>query len=138
MNRTPRVQPIFRSLRLQSRAQDGFTLLESVVAILVVGTSLVAGISLLGVQQQALATTDLQDAALRQLSIEMEKVRGTPVRELSAKSWEVIAEDPRFECNRDVEPWLTTSVRVTCTVRWDDRNGQSQQIAAATLRSEVR
>lgn len=117
------------------RCEAGFSLIESVVTIVLVGGSLVAGISLMGMQQDTLSGSHRRSSAVRYLTRELERVRATPVRELGDRAPAAIAEDTTFTRQWVVTRFDDDSKQVEVTISWQDDRAQRQSAEATTLRS---
>ena len=85
------------------RRMAGVTLLECIAVIVIVGTSLVAGISLFSFQGTAYLSEKASWKAVRFLSREMERVHATDFDSLELTNFEPVAEDPAYEVRRVVK-----------------------------------
>ena len=132
---------------IPSRRQGGFTLVEVLVAFLVMTLGLLAVIRLQPALRQHAELARQRSEATRLAQQDIEALRGfvqigiagsTPAFDAIAAASYAIEPDalgsPRYGVERRVDAGAVPNARaVDVTVRWLDRAGEPQQVALATL-----
>lgn len=132
---------------IASRRQGGFTLVEVLVAFLVMTLGLLAVIRLQPELRQHAELARQRSEATRLAQQDIEALRGfvqlrvagtSPAYDAIASASYAVEADvlgsPRYAVDRRVDTGAVANARaVEVTVRWVDRAGQTQQVALATL-----
>ncbi|MCI0651976.1 MAG: type II secretion system GspH family protein [Planctomycetes bacterium] len=121
---------------LRARRHAGFTLLETIACIAIIGTSLVAAIALFGMTQEVARAENGGGSALRFLAREMERARSTDYASLASQDYAPVPEDPSFKVCREVSPVGADMKRVVTRVRWTTPQGIEHTDSVETIRCE--
>ncbi len=121
---------------MSSTKNQGVTLIECVLAIVITGTTLVAGLEIFGHHQVAAAHKESAWEALQYLGNEAERVRALDFDQLQSTSFEPLAENPDYEVQYAVVDVDSTCRRVTITIRWTSMSGSFSRRSLRTFRCE--
>ena len=118
----------------RSRSRVGSTLLECVASIVILGTGLVAGISLFGMHETVVAQEAAVAGASRHLRAEIEKQRTVPFDRLKSFTAQPVEGDPTYSVSSSVVVVESDVVSVTSIITWTSLSGVRQKISATSLR----
>lgn len=107
---------------------------EVLGAIVILGTAMVAGISLYGTQEQSFQAQLQSSRALQFLNREMERIRATEFESLMGMSATAVPEDPAYELSVTITDLTTTTREVAIVVTWVTGTGITRSESMHTLR----
>lgn len=116
--------------------QRGFSLIECMCALAIIGTALVASLSMYSAQESALATQRHEARARAYLMREFEWTNALPFEVLTSMDWTPIVSDGDFEVRRDVRSLSSNMCEVRVSVRWLSTSDASRTESLYTVRYE--
>lgn len=121
---------------MKTARQSGVTLAEALMAIVILGTSVVAGLELFGYQHSSTLGQSQAWTAQRFLQREYEWVRVVPYEQLSSSSFEDVAEDASYQIGQTVSALDANSLEIELVIRWINQRGLVQTRSVTTVRCE--
>ncbi|MEM7165145.1 MAG: hypothetical protein AAF581_06745 [Planctomycetota bacterium] len=116
--------------------QRGISLLESMAAVVILGTGMVAGIGLFRVQSVAVAQKNAYLGAQQHLRNELEALRARPFAELKSTPSTATEADSDYLISTVVTTLEPGVARVDTSVSWMSSTGQAPQITVTIIRCE--
>ena len=117
----------------KSRAsQSGLTLIEVIASMLILASSVVAGLELFSLQQEVHAAGVSRSRANMFASREIELMRSEEFQNLENTQYEVLAEDAAFDLARTVTEVTPGLKQVQVRVRWHTPRGGRQMVSHLT------
>ena len=113
--------------------QPGFSLLECLAAIVILGSSLVAGLSLLGFHEQMTMANEATRKAHVFLDREIERIHATPFPALKTTSYAPLPENSAYQMRRVTQSIDADTKAVTIDVLWTTPWGLSRTDTVSTL-----
>ena len=96
----------------------GFTLIECAMAIVILATAMITGLTLMDARYSVSASHGLSVVGSHVLSREMELIRSTPYEKLDDRALATFRYDSRFQTGWTVTDLTPTSRTVVVTVEW--------------------
>ena len=117
------------------RRQRGFSLVEALIAFLVLSLGMLAVVQLQPALRQHVEAARQRSEATRLAQQDIESSRSAAAIEPRTLTVEAdTLGSPRYELTRGVDAAAVPNARaVTVTVRWVDRSGEAQQLVLATF-----
>ena len=120
--------------RTRQKPEAGLTLIECLACIVILGTAVVAGVSLTGIQAEVVAGDELNVLATRFLQRELEYLDGVDYEAIVEQTPTAVPEDGRFYVSCDIHETAKTYKEITLTIEWSSQNGVKQTETLSTLR----
>ena len=117
-----------------SRRESGASLIEAILIIVILGTTVVAGLALLGYQSDSSQDQALAWQAQGFLQREYEWVRAMPFIQLRTTAFEPVDEDPTFEIQHVLISADATTREVEVRIRWTTHRGVVRTRSVSTIR----
>ncbi|MEW6272529.1 MAG: prepilin-type N-terminal cleavage/methylation domain-containing protein [Thermodesulfobacteriota bacterium] len=124
-----------RPTRRLARDVRGFTIVETMVAIVIIGFAFLGVAGVHGVSSRAQSLGQNQGLARFVTDQELEEMRRLPFDQIVSGSSSATVEGVAFNVNRDVQA-VANGARVTVTTTWTDRFGP-QTMTFTTIVSQV-
>ena len=121
-------------VRSRKRRRSGFTLLECVASLMIVGTSIIAGLSLFALHDQSYATQSDAYQALGYLQRDMERIRVIEWDALVTTDFAPVPEDATFALRRVVTTVDAVTTQVVVEIQWITDLGVLRTDSLTTLR----
>ncbi|MCA8961737.1 MAG: hypothetical protein KDC38_14535 [Planctomycetes bacterium] len=123
-----------RRVRSRSRRAGGFTLAECAIAIVILGSSVIAGLMLFETQASAYESQALESAGLGYLKRDFEWTNAIPFDALATQNWTAVPEDGRFQVGRLVTDLNTELKQIDVYIRWTTPTGVVRIESVTTVR----
>lgn len=120
-----------------NRRRRGFSLIECVIAIALIGSSIIAGLELMEAQATQEYDTVNGLRAETILGRELELVRSSTMSTLTSSGYSADARHPEFDVRKTVQAVDANTREVQIHVRWTNSRGTVSTRSVVTFRCEA-